>query len=135
MGSIDRDWPSIDAVMKKSRVGKMLVSRPDLRPAFERIVVESSTPTLRPRVDVARCADDAADTFFGPSVEPALDALKVPADVFLAENKKWEGQGPFITDKAVTPWRTRQPLLHVQRLKGNHMTVLFAPEVAASVLA
>lgn len=133
LGSLDRDWPSVEALAKRSKVDRMVATRPELTPLVHRILAEQASPTLRPLVDIDRCADDAADTFFGPSVVPALDALTVPADVFLAENRKWEGQGPFITDEAVAPWRTRQPLLRVHRLKGNHMTVLFAPEVLAAV--
>src|SRR5205085_2605650 len=75
LSAVDRDWPDLDTLMKKSRMGKMLAGREDLRPVFERILLESSTPTLRPRADVARCAEDAVDTFFGSAVEPALDQL------------------------------------------------------------
>jgi pimeloyl-ACP methyl ester carboxylesterase len=135
MGKVDRDWPSVEVLMRKSRMGKMLVNRPELVPVLERILVESSTPSLRPRADVARCAEDAVDTFFGPSVVPALEQLTVPADVLLATSKKYDGQKPFISDKAVAPWRERQPLLRVRRLHGNHVTVLFAPEVAEAVLS
>ncbi len=133
MRAIDHDWPSIEALMKRSKLDKMVASRPDLLPVIRRVIREQSTSALRPRADIARCAEDAADTFYGPSVVPALEALTVPADVFLAENKKWEGQGPFISDKAVKPWRTKQPLLRIHRVTGNHMTVLFAPEVAAAI--
>ena len=133
--SVDRDYPSVEAAMKKARIGKMLASRPELQPDFERILVESCTATLRPRLDVDRAVEDAVDAFFGPAVVPALAALTVPADVILATSKEHDGQGPFITDKAVEPWTQRQPLLRVQRVTGNHMTVLFAPEVAAAVLA
>jgi pimeloyl-ACP methyl ester carboxylesterase len=133
MGSVDRAWESVEALAKKAKIDRMVASRPDLKPLVYRILEDQAGPDLRPRADIERCADDAADTFFGSSVVPALEALTVPADVFLAENKKWDGQGPFISDKAVAPWRTRQPLLRVHRLTGNHMTVLFAPEVLAAV--
>jgi pimeloyl-ACP methyl ester carboxylesterase len=133
MGSVDRDWPSVEALMRKARMGKMLAGREDLRPVLERILVESRTATLRPRADVDRCAEDAVDTFFGPTVPEALERLTVPAEVLLATSKKHDGQPPFISDKAVAPWVAKQPLLHVQRLKGNHVTVLFAPEVLAAV--
>ena len=133
LSSVDRDWPDLESLMKKSRMGKMLRGREDLRPVLERILIESSTPGLRPRADVARCAEDAVDTFFGSAVEPALDALTVPADVILAEHKEHDGQKAFISDKAAARWTARQPLLTVQRLPGNHVTVLFAPEVVAAV--
>jgi pimeloyl-ACP methyl ester carboxylesterase len=133
MGSVDRAWESVEALAAKGKIDRMVASRPDLKPLVYRILQDQAGPDLRPRADIDRCADDAADTFFGSSVVTALEALTVPADVLLAENKKWEGQGPFISEKAVAPWRTRQPLLRVNRLKGNHMTVLFAPEVLAAV--
>jgi pimeloyl-ACP methyl ester carboxylesterase len=133
--SVDRDYPSIEAAMKKARMGTMLTSSPELQPELERILVDSCTSTFRPRLDVDRAVEDAVDAFFGPAVPPALAALTVPADVILATSKEREGQGPFITDKAAEPWLKRQPLLRVQRVKGNHVTVLFAPEVAAAVLA
>ena len=89
--------------------------------------------TLRPRVDIDYAVADAVDVFFGPDVEPALDALRVPTAIFLAENQKWEGHKPFISNRAVAPWRTRQPRLAVRRLPGNHVTVLFAPEVREAI--
>lgn len=135
MGKVDRDWPDMDTLMRKSRMGKMLSNRPELRPVLERILLESSTPALRPRADVDRCAEDAVDTFFGSAVVPALEQLAVPADVLLAESKKLDGQKPFISDRAVAPWAGRQPLLRVRRLPGNHVTVLFAPEVVEAVLS
>jgi pimeloyl-ACP methyl ester carboxylesterase len=133
--SADRDFPSLEAALKKARIGKMLASAPELRPELEQILRDSCTATFRPRVDVDRAGEDAVDAFMGPAVEPALAALTVPADVILAENKKYDGQAPFISDKAVEPWVRRQPLLRVQRVKGNHVTVLFSREVAAAVLA
>jgi pimeloyl-ACP methyl ester carboxylesterase len=135
LGRVDRDWPDVDSLMRRSGMTKMLAGRPDLRQAFERILVESSTATLRPRTDVDRCVADAVDTFFGSAVVPALEQLAVPAEVLLAANKKLDGQKPFISDKAVAPWLQRQPLLRVRRLPGNHATVLFAPEVADAVLS
>lgn len=134
----DRAWPSVEALARKGRLDKMLADRPDLTPEIMAILVAEvgGTPgALRPRLDVDRAVQDAVDCFFGPDNGPALDALSVPAYVFLAENMKKAGQRPFISDSAVAPWLTRQPLLHVRRLPGNHLTVLFAPEVAEAVLA
>lgn len=134
MGKLDRDWPDVETLMRTSRLGKMVANRPELRPVIERVLVESSTAQLRPRADVDRCAEDAVDCFFGDAVETALEQLQVPADVLLATSKKYDGQRPFISDKAVARWVPRQPLLKVQRVTGNHVTVLFSPEVAAAVL-
>ena len=132
MSALDKDWPSVEAAAKKARIGKMMAGRPDLLPVMHRIIEEGSTSTLRPRADVKRCAEDAVDCFFGPDVEPALERLAVPAEVFLAEHKKATRDAPFISDKAAAPWIAKQPNLHVTRLEGNHVTVLFAPEVLAT---
>ena len=134
----DRPMADVQEYARKGRLGSMIGSRTDLEPTLMRMLERElgGTPgALRPRLDVARAVEDAVDCFHGPSFEPALDALTVPAYVLLAENKKKDGQRPFITDKAVAPWVARQPLLKVQRLKGNHVTVLFAPEVEAAVRA
>jgi pimeloyl-ACP methyl ester carboxylesterase len=135
LGSLDRDWPSVEALAKKGKIDKMLASRPDLRPAVLQMLADemSGQPgALRPRTDVRRCAEDAVDAFWGDDVTPALESLKVPVEMFLAENMRWDGQKPFIADKVVQPWRERLPQLTVHRLKGNHVTVVFAPEVAAA---
>ncbi|HEU5034829.1 MAG TPA: alpha/beta hydrolase [Mycobacteriales bacterium] len=135
---MDRDWPNLDAVARKGDFTTMLASRPDLQPAVMRMLHEElggGDPPFRPRIAVEHAVADAVDTFFGPDVEPALDELQVPADVLLAANRKRDGQRPFISDRAAQQWQRRQPLLSVQRLAGNHVTVLFAPEVAAAVTA
>ena len=136
LGKADRDFTTVDEILKVGRVGPMLAGAPELEPVIRRILEAESrrdSGVLHPKLDVARAVEDAVDCFFGPDLEPALDALTVPAHVFLAEHAKKQDDKPFISDKAVEPWRTRQPLLRVTRLPGNHMTVLFAPEVAAAV--
>lgn len=134
----DREFPTVEALAAKSRIGVLLKDRPDLLPSIMRVIEAEAgggPGAYRPRVDVDRAVADAVDTFFGPDVEPALDALTVPAEILLAEHAKKAGQKPFISDKAVAPWLDRQPLLSVRRLPGNHVTVLFAPEVAEAVQA
>ena len=137
LGSKDRDWPDVETLARKAKVDRMLATRPDLRPVVLRMLEDEMerTPSggLRPRVDVKRCAEDAVDTFFGGEAEAALAAVDVPIDLVLAENQKWEGNKPFISDQAVAPWRDRLPQLNVQRIKGNHVTVVFSPEVLAAV--
>jgi pimeloyl-ACP methyl ester carboxylesterase len=133
----DTTFPSLDALVQKARAGEMLTERPDLAPLVLGILdAESRRPDgFRPKLDVDRAVEDAVDTFFGPDSAEALAALTVPAEVILAENQKKPGQKPFISDKAVAAAVAKQPLLHVTRLPGNHVTVLFAPEVVQAVLA
>ncbi|TAL14450.1 MAG: alpha/beta fold hydrolase [Frankiales bacterium] len=137
LGSMDRDWPDIEAVARKAKLDRMLAGRPELRPLVRQMLQDEMERTesggLRPRVDVTRCAEDAVDTFWGDDVEGALAAVTVPVDLLVAENQKWEGNKPFIADKVIARWRDRLPRLTVQRLPGNHVTVLFAPEVIAAV--
>lgn len=133
----DKAWPDVESFARHGKFDRMVAGRPDLREPVMSVLhaeLDGGDGSLRPRIDVDRAADDAVDVFFGPALEPALDALRVPTWVFLAENQKWEGQRPFISEKAVAPWLRRQPQLSVTRLPGNHLTVLFAPEVRAAVL-
>jgi lipase len=131
-------FTDVEQLMKKGRVGPMLADRPDLRPLIVRMLDRELGGVAGARVvrtNVDRCVEDAVDTFHGSTVEPALAALAVPAYVFLAENMKKAGQRPFINEAVTAAAEARQPLLKVERLKGNHVTVVFAPEVAQAVLA
>jgi pimeloyl-ACP methyl ester carboxylesterase len=136
LSGADREYPDVAAFAKKGRVGPMLASRPDLLPTVMQMLeaeLDGPPGRLRPQLDVARATDDAVDAFFGPEVLSALEQLTAPTQVFLAESTKKDGQRPFISDKAVAPWLATKPNLTVTRLPGNHLTVLFAPEVAAAV--
>lgn len=138
LGQIAGPFPSIDAVMKKSVVGQLLADRSDLKPVAARMLDREmgGTPGARTaRIDIDRCLDDAVDCFFGPAVEPAIEALAVPARVILAEHAKKPGRKPFISDAQVAAAVARQPLLSVQRLPGNHVTVAFEPEVVEAIRA
>jgi len=138
LSSANHDWPDVESFARKGKFDRMVASQPELRPVLlEMLRGELTGPDdkLRPRIDVDHAVADAADVFFGPDLGAALDALTVPAAVFLAENQKWEGQKPFISDRAVAPWLERQPLLSVRRLPGNHVTVLFAPEIREAIAA
>jgi lipase len=131
-------FPDVEAVMRKGRVDPMLKGHPELRPTIVRMLERELTGepgALTTRTDVDRCVADAVDTFFGPTAPAALAALTVPAHVLLAENKQKQGQKPFIDDASVRAAVASQPLLTVERLAGNHVTVVFAPEVVAAVRA
>ncbi len=135
MRGVDKQWPDIESLARKAKIGKMVASFPELRPVVLDMLTEEMTGpdgVLRPRADIDRCAADAVDTFYGVDVVPALEAVTVPMVAILAENKQSDGQKPFISDKAVGPWLARKPNLSVTRLKGNHVTVVFADEVRAA---
>jgi lipase len=135
LGSLDRAWPSVEAMAKKIKIDKMVASRPDLRPVLLQVLRDElvgEPGALRPRVDSRRCAEDAVDAFWGDDAASALTSLTVPTVLFVAENMKWDGQRPFIADDVIEPWRRKLPNLTVQRLPGNHTTVVFDPAVAAA---
>jgi pimeloyl-ACP methyl ester carboxylesterase len=127
-----------EAAFAKARMAPMLANRPDLVPTVLRMLDRElgGQPGARfARTDIDRCVDDAVDCFYGPAFEPALAALRVPAHVILAESAKKDGAKPFINDAKVAAAVAKQPLLHVTRLPGNHVTVLFTPQVSEAVRA
>lgn len=131
----DRAWPSVEALAKRAKLDKSLAGRSELRPVVMKVLAEEMggpPGALRPRLDVDRCVEDAVDTFWGEGISEALAEVKVPIELLLAENKRWAGQRPFISDRVVAPWRDALPQLTVRRLAGNHLTVVFEPEVAAA---
>jgi pimeloyl-ACP methyl ester carboxylesterase len=136
LGSLDRDWPDVEALAQKAKVDKVIASRPELRRALLDLLEAEAERTprgLRPRLDVGRAVEDAVDTFWGIDHVQALATASVPTEVLVAENARWDGQKPFLSDEALAPLRERLPDVTVTRLPGNHLTVLFAPEVAAAV--
>ena len=131
-----RVWPDLESFAANSKLDSMVASQPGLREEIlEMFWLElgGGNGPLRLRVDADHAAGDAVDTFFGPDVALGLDGLTVPADALLATSMRKDGEKPFITDKAAVLWSARQPRLRVVRLAGNHLTVLFDPQVSASV--
>lgn len=131
-----REYADVQAFARKGRVGRMIASRPDLEPLVLEMLASELTGEpgrLRPQLDVDRAVADAVDCFHGSDVTPALAALTVPTHVLLASNKLKDGERPFVSDAAVGDWPARVPALQVRRLPGNHVTVLFAPEVLEAV--
>jgi pimeloyl-ACP methyl ester carboxylesterase len=131
-----RDWPSAEAFAKKQHLDKIVVGREDLRPRVLGVLrdVLAKTPGgVRPLLDVDRCVADAVDSFTGADVRNAVSRVKQPIDLLLAEHGRYHGAKTFISDKALAAVRRDIPQLTVQRLPGNHVTILFAPEVAVAV--
>ena len=131
--SADKDWPSIDAFAAHAKFDQMVASRPDLRETVLTMAAAEmvgGNGRFRPAVKPDIAIGDAVDTFFGPQ---AIAASRVPIRALLAENRRKDGEGPFISDKSVATWTAKLPNLQVTRLRGNHLTVLFAPEVVDAV--
>jgi len=136
LGKIDKTYPTVEAFAERSRLGTALAGHPELMPMAMRMLeheLGGKPGSLRPRLDVPRAVSDAVDTFFGPDVPAAVDALRVPADVLLAEHRMKPKDKPFIADAAAGEWVARQPLLRVHRLPGNHVTIMFRPELVSAI--
>lgn len=131
----DREWSDVETLIDRT-LGKVLRERPDLRPALaELLSAEMAGPdaSLRPRVDTEHAVADAIDTFFGKDLLPALEQLRVPAHLVCARWGKHDGARPFLAERVVQAWRLRLANLSSQRVQANHVTILFAPELAAAV--
>ncbi|MDP9102025.1 MAG: alpha/beta fold hydrolase [Actinomycetota bacterium] len=131
----DRDWADAETLTAKL-AGKTLDARPDLRPVVVEMLSQdlAGRPgALRPMLDARRAAEDAVDTFFNPDVVGAIARVHLPVHLVTATGGKHDAAKPFLSEAVVAEWLGRLPGLTAQRLPGNHVTVLFAPEVAAAV--
>jgi pimeloyl-ACP methyl ester carboxylesterase len=131
MKRMQRPFASVDEFFAVSNKG-VLANRPD-HVAGEYSMLAHDLDGDRVRLDPARCVADAVDSFFGPDVEPALDALRVPATLLAAAHGRTDKDKPFLSDAAIAKWTARQPLLTAQRIEANHMTILFSPEFLTAV--
>lgn len=133
---LDREWPDVETFLKAGRVSKMLKGREDMMPVvreWARFELTGEPGHLRAGIDPELASADAVDTFFGGVVEPALDALTVPAHVLAATHKLGTTDKPFISSEQLATWTKRQPLITTEVVEANHFTLLFAPEVTRAV--
>lgn len=132
---MDRDWADVRTFAQR-HIDASLRRRPELvEPVVEMLAAElgGEPGKLRPTLDTGRAIADAVDTFYGPSVVPALEALKVPAHAVLAAHSRGDTDKPFIADKVVAEWSAKLPDFTWERLDENHLTVLFTDAVARAV--
>jgi len=130
-----RTYPDVETFVRSS-AGHALDNRPDLLPDLidmMRDELDGPPGALRPRLDAAHAIADAVDSFCGRDVEPALEALRVPAHLLAATGQKRDGGKPFLSDAAIVRWTSRVSLLTAERVDANHLTIMFSPEVAAAV--
>lgn len=135
LGRLDREWPDVETFAQKT-VDRALRSRPDLVPEVMTWLPEEmdgAPGALRPRLDASRAVDDAVDTFFGNDVLPALEALAVPTHLVAATRGKHDDAKAFLSERTVTQWTERLPVLTAERVEANHLTVLFSPQVVGAV--
>lgn len=131
----DRAWPDAET-FTKAFAGKILASRPDLLPTVVSMLEhELAGPpgALRPVLDADRAVEDAVDTFFGPEVLAALEALAVPAHLVAATAGKHDGAKAFLAASVVDHWTARLEHLTSEVVQANHVTVVFTPEVLRAV--
>jgi lipase len=127
-------WLDVETYVN-TLLAEPLAGRPDL---IARVIEWSAhdlagpVAALTPLVDVERTITDAVDSFFGPDAK-AIRTLAVPAHAILASHSKNDRDKPFIADSVVSRWTAELPHLTVERVEGNHMTVLFGPEVVNAV--
>ena len=129
----ERQWSSPDAYATEV-FGRALRSAPERLAAMTAIAATELDGSGRPRLDRAHAVADAVDTFFGPDVVPALSALSVPTRLLAASAGNHDRAKPFLSDGVVAEWTARLPTLHAERLVANHLTILFAPEVAVAAV-
>lgn len=132
---MDREWVDATAFYDANE-GGVLASRPDLVEQVRGMLTNDLVKTpngVRAALDTARCVDDAVDSFMGPDVEPALAALQVPATLIAATSGRTDKAKPFLSDAVLAAATAKYPTITVQRVRGNHMTVLFSDEVRAAV--
>lgn len=131
MKRLQRPFASVDELYAATNKG-VLANHPELEAGVKSMLAHDLDGD-RIRLDPARCVADAVDSFFGPDVEQALDALAVPATLLAAAHGRTDKDKPFLSDAAIAKWTSRQPRLTAQRVEANHMTLLFSAELKAAI--
>lgn len=134
---LQRTWPNAQAMVDKL-AAPALTGRPDLvAPVLEMLGhdLEGREPALRARVDVDHAVADAVDTFFGHDLLPVLADLGLPTTLLAASQGKHDRAKPFLSDAVLAKASQTVTTLAVERVKANHLTLLFEPATAAAVLA
>lgn len=132
-----RTWPSAQAMVDKL-AAPALTGRPDLRAHVLDMLghdLEGEEPRLRARIDVDHAVADAVDTFFGHEVLPVLAELGLPSTLLAATHGKDDRAKAFLSDAAVARATRAVPTLAVERVRANHLTLMFEPATTAAVLA
>ncbi|MGH8826521.1 MAG: alpha/beta hydrolase, partial [Jiangellaceae bacterium] len=81
-------------------------------------------PRLRPSTSFDALAADSRDITLGTALPKALERLRHPARLLLAERGMLDQLPPLYPDDALAPWRGKQPRLRIDRVDGvNHYTI------------
>ena len=132
---LDRRWRDVrsyvDAVERKA-----IANRPELRARmveWAAYMLDGPPGALRPRVDNARLIADATDALAGEKTLPVLRALSAPVHAIVAAHGKDDRAKPFISDRALASGHACLPRLTSERVRANHLTMLFDPAGPAAV--
>ena len=131
---LDRRWRDVrsyvDAMERRA-----IANRPELRPRmveWAAYMLAGPPGALRPRVDAARLIADATDALAGEKTLPALKDLAVPVHAIVAAHGKDDRSKPFINDRALAAGHVCLPRLTSERVRANHLTMLFDPSGPAA---
>jgi lipase len=132
---LDRRWRDVRSYVDAVE-GKAIANRAELRPRmveWASYMLGGPPGALRPRVDLARLVADATDALAGEKTLPALRDLGVPVHAILAAHGKDDRAKPFISDRALAAGHACLPRLTSERVRANHLTMLFDPAGPAAV--
>jgi len=135
MKIVGRPWRDAAAFVDKVE-GRAIRNRPELRApliGWAEYALAGPPGRLRPRLDAARCTADAVDALTGAATLGALAGSDVPVHLIAAARGADDGKPPFVSDAAIEAGRRELPRLTVERVDGNHLTMLFDARLAAAV--
>ncbi|NMO56091.1 alpha/beta hydrolase [Actinoplanes sp. TBRC 11911] len=134
---LDRRWRDVRSYVDAVE-GKAIANRAELRPRmveWAAYMLGGPPGALRPRVDSARLVADATDALAGEKTLPALTDVDAPVHAIVAANGKDDNAKPFISDRALAAGHVCLPRLTSERVRANHLTMLFDPAGPAAVRA
>lgn len=100
--------------------------------------LDGSEPHLRPSTTYDAMAADSRDIIVGGALRAAIERLRHPARLLVAERGMLDQVPPLYPDEALEPWRQALPDLRITRVSGvNHYTITLhergADQVARAV--
>ncbi|WP_249998113.1 alpha/beta hydrolase [Actinoplanes sp. M2I2] len=129
---LGRRWRTPDAFLEATE-GRVLRTRPDLRPSAREAAAYLLDGNGRPRLRRHRLVADAADTLAGPPTLTAVRDLEVPVHLLAAAHGTHDGAAAFLNDAALARASALLPRLTIERVDANHVTLPSHPRLAAAV--
>jgi lipase len=126
---LDRRWRDVRSYVNAVE-RNAIANRPELRPRmveWAAYMLAGPPGALRPRVDTARLVADATDALAGEKTLPVLRDLAMPVHAIVAAHGRDDRAKPFINDRALASGHACLPRLTSERVRANHLTMLFDP--------